>query len=541
MKQEKELNRSEERNLNKNLKNVQRHQKKNPLSEMNTEELSAAKTEENIKIEDIQKTAAKTEKEPVAPLISEKSIAGVSNEKEMTPSRHKEQKDKKLVLPRITLPKREKKIKNTENTVEETAETQPDKPVEETADAQANKPEQPKAKKMPARKKEKTPRPKSRVFTTVLAVLSCIVLFIGVIGVIFAFVFAAKLCEDKPELEIADLVSPDSTTVYDSDGVKIMELGMYLRENITYEEMPNELIDAFLAIEDSRFFEHPGFDIPRFTKAIMENVRTRDFSQGGSTITMQLIKNSYFSIDDDENSTIAARNGMSGVKRKMQEIVLALELENVKKVSKQEIIAMYINKVNYGNNIRGVEKAAEYYFGKETKNLNLSECAFLAGLINSPNSYNPYNDLSKYDNYYLDPDTEYLQDGTARRNEVLDLMVMHGYISEAEADLAKSVRIEDQLSGVDISFAEYNEKYQSYIDAVIDEVIEVTGESPYAVGMEIYTNMNAYMQEYVYDMQNGAEYVGLTFPNDLCQSAIVVLDNQNGAIEALGIKTKALS
>ena len=89
----------------------------------------------------------------------------------------------------------------------------------------------------------------------------------------------------------------------------------------------------------SRFFEHPGFDIPRFTKAALENVRTRDFSQGGSTITMQLIKNSYFSIDADEESTIAAREGMSGIKRKMQEIVLALQLENFTDTTKQEIIS----------------------------------------------------------------------------------------------------------------------------------------------------------------------------------------------------------
>nr|MCR4854569.1 transglycosylase domain-containing protein [Erysipelotrichaceae bacterium] len=280
--------------------------------------------------------------------------------------------------------------------------------------------------------------------------------------------------------------------------------------------------------------EHPGFDIPRFTKAALANFRTRDFSQGGSTITMQLIKNSYFSIDADDESTIAAREGMSGIKRKMQEIVLSLELENLTDTPKQDIIAMYINKVNYGNNIRGVEKAAQYYFGKSAENLNLSESAFLAGLINSPNTYNPYNDLYKHDNYYLDPDSNYLENAVERRNEVLDLMVMHGYISEKESDLAKSIRIEDMLSGISDNFFETNEKYQAYIDAVINEVIDVTGESPYKVGMEIHTNMNAYLQEYVYDMQNEADYIGLKFPNELCQSAIVVMDNQIGAIEALG-------
>ena len=388
-----------------------------------------------------------------------------------------------------------------------------------------------KPKKTKKVRKQRQPRPKAKVITFILAILMCLFLLVGLAGGIGAIYFASKLLEGKPTLNVEDLVAPDSTTVYDSEDNIIMELGMYLRENISYEEMPNSLIDAFLSIEDSRFFEHPGFDIPRFTKAALANIRTRDFSQGGSTITMQLIKNTYYSIDADDESTIAAREGMSGIKRKMQEIWLALELELKTETTKQEIIAMYINKVNYGDNIRGVQKAAQYYFGKDARNLTLTESAFLAGLINSPNTYNPYNDLYKADNYYLDPDSEYLKNGTERRNEVLDLMVYHGYITEAEADLAKSVRIEDLLAGQDVRFSEMNEKYQSYIDAVIDEVEEV---SPYKVGMKIHTNMNPYMQEYVYDMQNEEEYTTIKFPNELCQSAIVVMDNQNGAVEALG-------
>ena len=257
-----------------------------------------------------------------------------------------------------------------------------------------------------------------------MAILTCIVLFLGICGAVGAVVFAYKLCEDKPTLDVKDLVSPDSTTVFDNEGNKIMELGMYLRENIEYQDMPNCLIDAFLAIEDSRFFEHFGFDIPRFTKAAIENFRTRDFSQGGSTVTMQLIKNSYYSIDADDQSTIAEREGMGGIKRKMQEIVLALELELRTDVTKQEIIAMYINKVNYGNNIRGVQKAAQYYFGKDAKNLSLTESAFLAGLINSPNTYNPYNDLYKNDNYYLDPDSEYLKAGTMKSIKLTSMQLL---------------------------------------------------------------------------------------------------------------------
>lgn len=393
---------------------------------------------------------------------------------------------------------------------------------------------EPDNKEKPKKKKKESDRPKASKATNFFAVLVSVILVIGVIGCILAGLFAYKLCEDKPELNVSDLVSPDSSTIYDNEGNKIMQVGMYLRENIDYDQMPNCLIDAFLAIEDSRFFEHIGFDIPRFTKAALGNLSSGDFSQGGSTITMQLIKNSYFSIDDGENSTLASREGMSGIKRKMQEIVLSLQLELLTDTQKQDIIAMYINKVNYGNNIRGVEKAAEYYFGKSAKDLNIGESAFLAGIINSPNAYNPYNELYKYNSEYLSPDIDYVENATNRRNEVLNLMVQHGYISQNEAELAKSVRIMDMLKGASDDFGSTNEKYQWYIDAVIDEVEQTTGESPYEVGMNIYTNMNAYMQEYLYDVQNEAEYTGIEFPNELCQSAVVLMDNQTGSVEAIG-------
>ena len=531
MKQETELNDSQVRGINAILQKV----KKRHFANQESDIIADAATEIPHTVKDIPEASETTtshptvendegikyyeDVEPITETIESYSRETVEEKPEKVKtaaglSFFTKIKDK---LSSIKIPKKEKSEKeNTES---------PENPQQ---------PEKPKKEKKERVKKEKTPRPKGHTVTFVFAILTSIVLFIGICGVIAAGIFAYKLCEDKPELHVEDLRSPDSSMIYDSDGKKIMEIGMYLRENIEYEEMPNCLIDAFLAIEDSRYFEHIGFDIPRFTKAAIENVKTRDFSQGGSTVTMQLIKNSYFSIDAGEDSTIASRSGMSGIKRKMQEIVLALELENFTKTTKQEILAMYINKVNYGNNIRGVQKAAEYYFGKNACELNLTESAFLAGLINSPNTYNPYNDLYKNDNYYLDPEINYLENAYERRGEVLDLMVMHGYITQAEADLANSVRMEDLLAGAAASFSEVNEKYQAYIDAVIDEVIETTGESPYSVGMNIYTNMNAYMQEYVYDLQNEEEYTGIEFPNELCQSAIVVLDNQIGAIEALG-------
>lgn len=375
-------------------------------------------------------------------------------------------------------------------------------------------------------------RPSSGKLTRIFAIIVSTLVGLGIIGGIGCLIFVANMLKDMPELDVDRLKSPDSTVIYDANGEVLVELGMYLRENIEYDEMPNVLIDAFLSIEDSRFFEHFGFDIPRFTKAILANLKSGSFAQGGSTITMQLVKNSYFQVDANDESTIADRSGLGGIKRKMQEIVLAIQSNYT--ISKKETIAMFINKINFGNNIRGVEKAAEYYFGKSARELNLVESAFLAGIINGPNSFNPYNELYKNNEayIYLNSNVEYLQNAQQRTAEVLDLMAYHGYISQDECDLAKQIKIEDLISGVDDRFASYNTYYQSYIDAVIDEAISITGKDPYLTSMRIHTAMNPEIQKYVFDMQNGE--LQYTYTRDNEQSAIVVLNNQNGELIALG-------
>ena len=117
-------------------------------------------------------------------------------------------------------------------------------------------------------------RPKAKTITKVFATITCIIAVIGILGGIGAIIFANKLLEGKPEFDKAKLDSQESSVIYDMNGNEIVELGLYLRENIEYDDMPNSLVDAFLSIEDSRYFEHFGFDIPRFTKAILENIKS---------------------------------------------------------------------------------------------------------------------------------------------------------------------------------------------------------------------------------------------------------------------------
>ncbi|MBO7698152.1 MAG: transglycosylase domain-containing protein, partial [Erysipelotrichaceae bacterium] len=235
-------------------------------------------------------------------------------------------------------------------------------------------------------------KPKRKINATKVwaLIVSCMIVlaFIGLAGGIFVIY---KLLQDKPVLNIADFDQAESSVVFDAKGEAIANLGTVIRQNIEYEEIPNCVVDAFVAIEDSRYFEHNGFDIPRFTKAILENLRTLSFGQGGSTFTMQLVKNTYFV--NDETGEYASRSGASGVKRKVQEIALAFELEDAK--SKQDLFESYVNKLNFGgaNNIRGIQKASHYYFGKNLSECTLIEGALLAGVINAPNYYNPFYNL----------------------------------------------------------------------------------------------------------------------------------------------------
>lgn len=328
--------------------------------------------------------------------------------------------------------------------------------------------------------------------------------------------YAKAVTEAAPVMNVKDFESPNSSKILDKNGKVVDEIGLYLRENVTYEQLPQTLIDAVVSIEDSRFFTHNGFDLPRFTKAAIEILQDSlasgriVFSQGGSTATMQLVKNTYFSVDAGDNSTIAEKS----IDRKLQEIYLALLLEQ--QVSKEDIMELYLNKINFGANIRGVQKASEYYFGKNVNELSLSESALLAGIINRPNGFNPY---------------KYLDEATERRNTVLDMMLYHGYITEKECALAKSIEIQNQLAGENaMEVRDSHHAYQSYIDAVIEEAIELTGKDPATTSMTIYTYLDPKIQAKMDSISND-EFV--SFKNELIQMSMVCMDNSNGHIAAL--------
>ena len=362
--------------------------------------------------------------------------------------------------------------------------------------------------------------PKKKKLGTILIIIAGAMYMVFLGGIIFILI----LLSDKPELNVNDFISQESSIVYDRNGEIISELGLTIRKNVTYEDLPSSLIDAFVAVEDSRFFEHNGFDLPRFTKAFIENIKTLSFGQGGSTFTMQLVKNTYF-VDDE-----AGKGAAKSIKRKVQEIALAIELENNPSVSKKDIFTAYLNKLYFGGtyqNIRGIQKAAEYYFGKEVNELTLPESAMLAGVVNAPNLYNPYNHM------------DYAQE---RRDEVLYLMNYHGYITDEEYEAALKTNVEDLLS--DTKSSNNNNgtgtPYQAYIDEVVDEVYELTGLDPYSTTMKIYTAMDKNIQEKMDEIQaekvdtkyertasDGTKYF---YPDDKWEVASICVDNVTGEI-----------
>lgn len=332
---------------------------------------------------------------------------------------------------------------------------------------------------------------------------------IGIVGVIAAIFIWMSLVSGKPDLDVDALANLNGAILLDKNGDEFFDLSVFSGEegasynDIHFDAMSQNVVDAFVSIEDSRFFKHKGFDVPRFTKSIFINLIARDYAQGGSTITMQLIKTSHLTAEKSE-------------KRKAQEISLALELD--RKITKEETFEYYVNKINYGaGNSRGLESAARYYFDKSATELTVSESALLAGVVNMPNAYSPLNSL------------EWAYD---RRNLVIDLMELHGYISEYEAKLAKAVKIEDQLSNASSSKVTTTENpYIDYVNAVVDEVKDVLNIDILVTPVTVHTNMDPKMQETVSQIQQEEIF---TYPDAYIQSGIAIGDNDTGEVVALG-------
>lgn len=319
---------------------------------------------------------------------------------------------------------------------------------------------------------------------------------------ILFLIFALFIMISAPDFKASNLYSKNSTVIFDINGNEAARLGTENREIVSYNELPEVLIDAIIATEDSRFFQHDGIDLARFTKAVFGQLLGQSDAGGGSTLTMQVAKKAFTSSVD---------TGIKGIIRKFTDIYLAVfKIET--NYTKEQIIEFYVNIPYLGSGTYGVEQASKTYFNKSVSELSLSEAAMIAGLFQAPGAYDPY---------------LYPEKAEARRNIVLNLMCKHNYITEKQRDIAKSIPVTTLL-------AENNNtlnKYIGFIDTVVEEVQTRTGKDPYTISMNIYSTLNPEKQDVIEKINSGETF---NWANDVAQTGIAVIDVKTGAITAIG-------
>ncbi len=312
--------------------------------------------------------------------------------------------------------------------------------------------------------------------------------------------FLTASMNTRPNLA-EDLTPSASSQIYDINGNEIANI--HATENrmpVKISQIPKDLQNAFIAVEDARFYEHSGIDPRGILRALWANIIGGGVTEGGSTITQQLAKNAYLTQDRT-------------LKRKIQEMFLALQLE--REYTKQEILEFYLNQIYFGQGAYGVEAAAKTYFGKDVGALTLNECAMLAGIPKSPNYYSPFNNLEA---------------ARARRATVLEQMAKYHYISDSEASRLKKEDLKLVHQKADETMeASY------FIDYVVQHLIDKYGaDAVYKDGLKIYTTIDM-------DMQRAAESAMRMLPtfetdkNGLAQpqGALVAIDPHTGQIKAM--------
>ena len=329
-----------------------------------------------------------------------------------------------------------------------------------------------------------------------IRVMAALVLVI-IAGLMFGYIFAAY--QSLPE--VGNNMRPAvSSQVFDSQGKLITTLHSdQNRLPIDINKVPKNLQNAFIAAEDNRFYDHIGVDPIGILRAVVTNLTNRGIAQGGSTITQQLAKNAFLSQDQT-------------LKRKIQEAILALELE--RKYSKKEILEMYMNQIYFGRGAYGIQTAAHTYFGKDVGDLNLAECAMIAGLPKSPNYY-----------------SSSVNEATARKNVVVGQMEKYGYITPSQAEEAKKSSLDIKQK----STSNTTDETAYFIDYVTQEIAQKYGDDAlYKDGLKIYTTLDtdkqhAAVQAMHHLPETHTDDQGLTQP----QGAIISIDPKTGHILAM--------
>lgn len=321
-------------------------------------------------------------------------------------------------------------------------------------------------------------------------------LFTAVIGISLGYGVFKGIIDSAPEIDVASIEpSGYATMIYDSEGnlTETLVKSGANRLEADYDELPRDLINAFVAIEDSRFWEHKGVDFRAILRAAV-GILTNEPAGGGSTLTQQLIKNNIFSGGNEDSFG-------EKLERKLQEQYLAVQLEKV--MDKEIILKNYLNTINLGNNTLGVKAAAKRYFDKDVSDLTLSECTVIAGITQNPSKFNPLSENGRVNN-------------EDKRRIILQYMYEQGYITKRKQEEALADDVYSRIQNVDLVTKENDTPYSYFTDELVTQVKEALQNQLgytetqaynllYSGGLSIHTTQDPKLQEIVDEEINNPE------------------------------------
>ncbi len=330
-------------------------------------------------------------------------------------------------------------------------------------------------------------RTKFAIYTSTLAIFFGICLLILSAGLIGFTIWSNNFEVDESLLPMAK----NLPVFYDING----NMMNYKTDSFLLpEEIPNNLKNAFIALEDKRFYSHEGYDLYRIAGATVKNIKSGKAVEGASTITQQLVKNTHLTFEKT-------------MSRKLKEIALATKLEQ--RYEKDEILSMYLSVIYFGSGSYGVQSAAKKYFSKSVDQLSLAECATLAGIIKNPTKYSPLNNP---------------ENSIERRNQVLKVMYNEGFISSEQLQEAQAEKLKIN-EFIDSNISKF------YVDMTIAEVCNKLKITKYQLdnsGYSIHTNYDPAIQEILAENSN----LTSNFSNNGTHNSTVILDNETGAVLA---------
>lgn len=328
------------------------------------------------------------------------------------------------------------------------------------------------------------------------------IIILAILLVALSLIFSINHFINTRDISGLSNVYPQPTIIYDMNGEVASKISSSKIKGVTIDQIPEHVATAVVAIEDRRFYKHPGVDYIGIFRAMFKNLKARDIVEGGSTITQQLTKNVFLTHEQTFG-------------RKWEEFFIAQKIERT--FSKDEIIEMYLNTIYFGEGAWGIRNAAQTYYGKEVHELTLSEGATLAGLIKAPSRLSPVKNIEQ---------------SMERRNLVLAVMKDQGFISEQEFNEAISSEIVLQERKLD----PYEGKFPYYVDHIIDEATKkygLTQNEILAGGLHIYTELNQSMQTAVEELYKNPDLFPKSADDQLIQSGSILINTKNGGIHAL--------